>query len=193
MNQEWNEMRILWGQADAGGADVDQILRYVERLERSIRWRGRVAVVCGVVGVCGAVAVLSHVQSPVEFALGLSVAAFVVGMMLQIRLKGWFQKPVDRSLSRSLFRVQLEERFASRIQVFRLLKYWFAVPLVVTGGVTAWALAAGVAGQRDLLFVPLIAAGSALGWWFNEGVAVEELRQEWERVRRALDGGGDCL
>lgn len=193
MNQEWKDMQTMWEQTNPDGPNADEILRYVvmraEKFDHWIRWQHRMGWLGAAVGIAGVAKLLSKVESPVEFTFGVSMTAFLVGMTMHIWLRGRFKEPVDRSLSRPIFRATLEKKFASQIHILRMTKYWFALPLIATGGITVCVLLAGTAGWKDLFFFPLILAGTALAWWFNEAVAVKGIHNEWDKIRRALDDG----
>jgi hypothetical protein len=73
--------------------------------------------------------------------------------------------------------------------MLRGAKFWFLIPLLATGGATAWTYLRGAPGKEDWIYFPLILAGAALAWWLNDACAVRGVEREWEKVRRALDDG----
>jgi hypothetical protein len=193
MNKEWKEMQDTWARTNSGGPDVDEILTYVvkrsEKFDRGIRWENRIEWLGTLVGLVFVVKLMSMVESPVEIAFGISIGAFLVGLKLHYWLKGYSKWQVDPSLSRPLYRATLEKKFNKQIRLMRNAKYWFVLPLVVTGSTTAWAYLLGDPAEMDWFFFPLILVGTMLSWWAIEAGAVKSVRSDWEKVRRALDDG----
>ena len=116
------------------------------------------------------------------------MAILVVGMCVHLWLRGRSAGPADPALSRDRYRATLEREFDKQIRMLTLARYWFLVPLAVTGAATAWAYLYGAPAEKDWFYFPLICVGTAFAWWANNRGA-KTIRRDWEKIRRALDDG----
>jgi hypothetical protein len=193
MNEEWKQMQDIWAETNPGGPDVDEILAYVvkraEKFDRKIRWRNRREWISGVVGLAVLAGFMSLFESTVEIAFGISMAVLVAGLDVHRWLMGRSEGKVDPSLSRPRYRAAMEEKYGKQIRMVRNAMYWFLIPVLVTGGTTAWSQLNGSPGGRDLYYFSMTLVVAALAWWANNIAGVKAIRGEWEKVRRALDDG----
>ncbi len=193
MTKEWEDMQGIWTQTNPAGPDINEILNYVikqsEGFDRKVHWRNRREWIGGGIGLALMAALMSKFQSTVEIAFGISMAVLVVGICLHLWLQGRSEGPVDPSQSRPRYRAALERKFNKQIRMLRKATYWFLIPVFVTGSATAWSYLGGSPGDADLLYFPVILAGTILAWWANNVAGVKSIRSEWEKVRRALDDG----
>ena len=186
-------MQEIWAQTNPGGAAVEDVLRFVTeragKFDRQIRRRNVVEWIGGVVGTAGVAYFLNMTESAVEMAFGLSMGAFMIAVCVFLWLKGRVDGAADPALSRPLYRAALERKYAKQVELLQGVKFWFLLPILATGGVTARTYLAGEPGKMDWFYLPLILVGFSLTIYLNDVVAVGQVREEWDRVRRALDDG----
>lgn len=183
-------MQEIWAQAGPGGANIEQVLRFVT--EKSARFDGEVRRrnirewIGGVVGVGMIAYYLTMAETPVEAVFGLSMGVFIIAVCVLLWRKGRSDGPVDPSLSRPQYRAAVEEKFKKQIRVISSVKYWFAIPLLSTAAATIWVNVAGSPGPKDFFYLPLLTVGLAAITYFN-GVAVKQANRQLARLQQALD------
>lgn len=192
-NEEWKQMQELWAQSHPGRPAVDEVLSYVagrtQEFDRKIIWRNRREWFGGLAGIVGLYIYMNMVETAVEFVFGISMGVLVIGVCVHMWRSGRAGAPVDPSLSRTQFRESMQEKFERQIRLLRAVKIWFLIPLTATGAVTAWVYRTGEIAPKDWFYFPLILTGAIIAWFANEWAGEKSVRDDWEKVRRALDDG----
>ena len=193
MNEEWKDMQQIWAQNNPGAPDANEVLRHVARrsarFDRGVRWRNAREWLGGLAGLAMIASLAGRVETVVEVAFLASMALLLIAVCGHLWVTGRAGAPANPALSRERYREMTERKFARQIRTMEAAKYWFLVPLGVTGAATAWTYLYGKPGGEDWLYFPLIVVGALIAWWSNEACGVRKARREWEQIRRALDDG----